>query len=327
MELIFAYQQWPYRETFRISRGDSVHSDLFVAWVRQDGVVGRGECGVLSQYGHTPDTLRLAFEAARDVIEREGTREAVSRRVRNSSVRNALDCALWDWECKSTGRSIWDLTGVARRAQVAVDLTISVNPLDKMCEDARRAAAAGYRLLKLKADAEDIVARVAAIREAVPAVQFVLDANESWSLDILAASSKDLAGLGVVLIEQPLHHSDDSDLEGFSGPIPICADESCCDLNDLPRLAGRYQAINIKLDKVGGLSPALELARAARKQGFKVMLGCGGASSLGAAPAYVVATLADFVDLDSPALLLEDRDHAMSYRDGQLEIFDRALWG
>jgi L-alanine-DL-glutamate epimerase-like enolase superfamily enzyme len=327
MDLIYAYQQWPYAETFRISRGDSVHSDLFVVWVRDGRFVGRGECGVLSQYGQTPRDLSEAFEAARGVLGEDPTRSGVAARVANTSVRNALDCALWDLECRRAAADIWTLVGIPPVPSVEVDLTISVNPIDKMCADAARASAAGYATLKLKDDGDGVVPRIAAIRRAAPDASFIVDANEAWDLDRLAEVSEPLARLGVVLIEQPLHHLRDDALATFRGPIPICADESCRDWSDLDVLAERYQSINIKLDKVGGLTPALELARKARERGLRIMLGCGGATSLGAAPAYVVATLADYVDLDSPALLLDDRAHAMRYAQGRLGVFDGRLWG
>jgi L-alanine-DL-glutamate epimerase-like enolase superfamily enzyme len=327
MELIYAHQQWPYRETFRISRGDSVCSDLFVAWVRDGERVGRGECGILTQYGHTSEVLAAGFEAARDLLRRNPRRDEIAAGVENPSVRNALDCALWDLECKQAGRTIWDLTGVPRPASIEVDLTISVNPVAKMCDDAATAVAAGYRVLKLKADGADVLARVSAIAERVSGATFIVDANEAWDIDMLQDLAAPLARLGVVLIEQPLHHQADEALEAYAGPIPICADESCRDRGDLDRLAARYQAINIKLDKVGGLTPALALARAAKARGLGLMLGCSGPTSLGAAPAYVVAALADHVDLDGPALLLEDREARMTYRDGRLHAFDTRLWG
>jgi L-alanine-DL-glutamate epimerase-like enolase superfamily enzyme len=298
-----------------------------VAWVRDGDLVGRGECGILSQYGHTPTMLAAAFEAARDLLHRNPSRDDVAAEVSNASVRNAIDCALWDLECKRAGRTIWDLTGIRRPESIEVDLTISVNPTAKMCDDAARAAAAGYRILKLKADKTDVHSRVSAIAERVAGAALIVDANEAWDIDTLQDLASPLAKLGVVLIEQPLHHQADQGLEAYAGPIPICADESCRDLDDLDRLCRLYQAINIKLDKVGGLTPALALARAAKARGLGIMLGCSGPTSLGAAPAYVVAALADYVDLDGPALLLEDRAAAMTYSGGRLNAFDERLWG
>jgi len=327
MELVYAYQEWPYRETFKISRGASVCSELFVAWLHDGDLVGRGECGILTQYGHTRDDLAAGFEAARDLLRGDPTRDDIARQVPNPSVRNALDCALWDLECKRASASIWDLTGIDRPASIEVDLTISVNPSAKMCDDAALAAAQGYRILKLKADRDDVLERVAAIAARVPGATFIVDANEAWDIRTLQEVAEPLARLGVVLIEQPLHHAADDVLAGYEGPVPICADESCRDLGDLDILAARYQAINIKLDKVGGLTPALDLARAAKARGLRLMLGCSGPTSLGAASAYLVAALADYVDLDGPALLLEDRQWNMTYRDGRLHVFDPRLWG
>jgi L-alanine-DL-glutamate epimerase-like enolase superfamily enzyme len=290
-------------------------------------LLGRGECGVLSQYGQRREDLAAGFEAAREVLGGNPTRDDLARAIPNSSVRNAIDCALWDLECKRSGRSIWDLTGVARPVSIEVDLTISVNPVAKMCDDAASAAAEGYRILKLKSDGTDVLGRVSAIAARVPGAAFIVDANEAWDITTLRALAEPLARLGVVLIEQPLHHAADEDLAGYFGPVPICADESCRDAGDLDRLAGRYQAVNIKLDKTGGLTPALILARAAKARGLGVMLGCSGPTSLGAAPAYVVAALADHVDLDGPAMLLEDREGKMIYRDGRLYAFESRLWG
>lgn len=327
MDLVYAYQEWPYRETFKISRGATATSDLFFVALRDGEFVGRGECGILPQYGHTPQLVRDEFERARPLVEAGIDRARLQDSGLNSSVRNALDAALWDLECRREGRSVWELADTPFVPSVEVDLTISVNPADKMAADARRAAAQGYRILKLKADAEAVLERVEAIARAVPGAQLIVDANEAWDLATLARLDGPLADLGVVLIEQPLHHERDAPLAGFRGRIPICADESCRDVGDLDVLQQRYAAINIKLDKVGGLTPGLQLARAARARGLKVMLGCSGPTSLGAAPAYLIATLSDFVDLDGPALLLDDRATAMRYADGRLHAFEPALWG
>ena len=326
MELIYAYQEWPYAEVFTISRGARVCSELFVVWLKDGDLCGRGECGLLPQYGQTKEAVAGAFEAARPLLRGRPTRAELASAVANSSARNALDCALWDLECKRSGSSIWSLTGVPQATSIEVDLTISLGPAEKMASDAVRAVRHGYRLLKLKANRDDVVAKVSAIAAAVPGMHFVVDANEAWNIEVLRAIDQTLAALGVVLIEQPLHHLADAALAGYRGPVPICADESCRDLAGLDELAERYQAINIKLDKVGGLTPALALARAAKVRGLGLMLGCNGPTSLGAAPAYVVATLADYVDLDGPALLLEDRASAMRYANGRLHAFEPALW-
>jgi L-alanine-DL-glutamate epimerase-like enolase superfamily enzyme len=327
MELLYAYQEWPYRETFRISRSSRANSSLFLAIVRDGEHVGRGECSYLEQYGHTRDDVLSGLERARDILADNPSREDLERLIPNSSVRNAVDCAMWDLECRRAGQSVWKRAGVERAESIEVDITISVNPIPKMCADARLAASQGYGVLKLKADKDQVVERVQAIAEAVPGVRFIVDANEAWDIGALERSADALHDLGVVLIEQPLHHQRDEALARYRGPIPVCADESCRGLEDLDQLAERYQAINIKLDKAGGLTPGLALARAAKARGLGLMIGCSGPTSLGVAPAYVIATMAEFVDLDGPALMLDDRAGAMRYSGGRLFCFGSDLWG
>lgn len=327
MQLIYAYQEWPYRETFRISRGATATSDLFFAAVRDGDLIGRGECGILPQYGHTQELVRAEFERARQLLETGIDRAGLQQVDLNPSVRNAIDAALWDLDCRRAGVDVWSLACVERPASLMVDLTISIATAEKMCADAKRAVGAGYGLLKLKADAESVLPRVEAIAQACPGVKLIVDANEAWDLQTLSQLDRPLADLGVVLIEQPLPHDGDQALSDYRGQVPLCADESCRDINDLPDLVDRYQAINIKLDKVGGLTPALDLARAAKARELKLMVGCSGPTSLGAAPAYVLGALADFLDLDGPALLLEDRPSPMRYVDGRLLAFEPALWG
>lgn len=327
MKLTFAYQEWLYAETFRISRGAKDISPLFLAVLRDGQGHGRGECGVLTQYGQTPADVRSAFEAVPPELPDGLSRADIPGLTPNRSVRNALDSALWDLECRRSHADIWTLTGVERPESLEVDLTISVNVAPRMVADALSAAARGYRILKLKADRHEVVDRVEAIAAAVPGARFVVDANEAWDMATLERVAPRLAELGVELIEQPLRHGEDAELEGYRGPIPVCADESCRDSDDLEVLRRRYQAINIKLDKVGGLTPGLVLARGAREAGLKIMVGCSGPTSLGAAPAYVVGALADYLDLDGPALLLDDRADAMTYSGGRLHCMTGSLWG
>ena len=327
LTLIHAFQEWPYAQTFRISRSASVTSDLLVVYVRDGDLVGRGECGLLPQYGQTRQDVEAAFEAARPLLAQGAGREDIAREVSNTSARNAMDCALWDLDCKRSGRDIWSLTGLARQESIEVDLTIGIAPTPKMRADALDAVRRGYGILKLKADKAEVLERVSAIAEACPRVRLIVDANEAWDIEALNRLAPDLSRLGVELIEQPLHHKADEPLRDYRGAIPLCADESCSSIEDLPRLSRLYQAINIKLDKVGGLTPGLALHQAAKARGLKVMLGCSGPTALGAAPAYVLGTLCDFVDLDGPALLLDDRAHPMRYENGRLLCFSPALWG
>ncbi|NCU10568.1 MAG: dipeptide epimerase [Sphingomonadaceae bacterium] len=327
MELLFAFQEWPYAETFRISRSAKTNSELFTVYIRDGNHVGRGECGLLPQYGQTREDVAAALADAADLLASGATRADIAAQVSNTSARNALDCALWDLECKRSGQDVWQGSGVPHKDRIEVDLTIGINPTPKMREDALAAFARGFRILKLKANQEEVLDRVKAIAAACPAAQLIVDANEAWDIDTLNRLAAPLAELGVALIEQPLHHLADEPLAFYTGTIPLCADESCSSLADLERLSRLYQAINIKLDKVGGLTPGLELQAAARARGMKIMLGCSGPTSLGAAPAYVLGTLCDFVDLDGPALLLDDRAHAMRYAEGHLHCFTAELWG
>lgn len=327
MHLEYAYQEWPYREVFRISRSAKANSALFLVILNDGQHIGRGECGILDQYGHTREDVEAGFLKAREMLANGASREDVLKAQDNSSVRNALDCAFWDLACKRAGKSIWEMTGVEKADSISCDLTISVNPIEKMCEDARAAWRQGYTLIKLKADKSQVVERVSAIAAAVEGASFIVDANEAWDIETLERVAPSLARLGVVLIEQPLHHLHDAPLAGYRGPIPLCADESCRTIDDLDVLAQRYQSINIKLDKVGGLTDGLALARGAKARGLGLMLGCNGPTSLGAAPAYVIATLSDYVDLDGPALMLDDRAGGMQYRGGRMFCFGAELWG
>lgn len=326
MQLRYAYQEWPYAQLFRISRSAREKSDLFLVHISDGDVLGRGECGILPAYGHTRQDVEQGFKAAIKVISEGPTREELPQLIANSSVRNAIDCAMWDLECKRSGKSVWELAGVEARDSLEVDITVGINTTEKMCADASHAVAAGYRILKIKASADQVLEKVAAIAAVAPGLRFIVDANEAWSMQQLEAIAEDLGKLGVVLIEQPLPHGADAAMEYYKGPVPVCADESCESLAQIDELESRYQSINIKLDKVGGLTAALELARAARARGMGLMLGCNGPTSLGIAPAYVVGTLADYCDLDGPALLHQDRANGMVYRGGHLHCFTSALW-
>jgi L-alanine-DL-glutamate epimerase-like enolase superfamily enzyme len=255
----------------------------------------------------TPELLNAAFPAG--------------------SARNAVDCALWDLVCKRSGQSIWDLTGIPRQPQQAIDFTIGIDDVDDMCASARSLATAGYRELKVKVDARRILETVGAIAQAAPGVALIVDANEAWTLDQLKDVAPALQRLGAVMIEQPLHRDIDHQLEGYKSPVPLYADESCATSADLPRLRQRYDGFNIKLDKCGGLTEALKMVRTGRELGMGVMIGCAGATSLGLAPAYVVGTLCDYRDLDSAGLHFDDRSAGMVYAQGSIHCFTPQLWG
>ena len=315
------------RKVFRISREAQDSSPVHLVHI-SDGVhVGRGECGELHHYGESRQSISMALDAMGLQLNDHATPELLNAAFPAGSARNAVDCALWDLACKREGRSIWELTGVAHQGELDIDFTIGIDDVPSMCRSAVELAASGYRELKIKVHAESVLQTLDAIAQAAPGVRLLVDANEAWSLEQLKALVGPLSDLGVAMIEQPLHRRDDHQLEGFDSPIPLYADESCATSADLERLGRRYDGINIKLDKCGGLTEALKMVRGARAGGMNVMIGCAGATSLGLAPAYVIGTLCNFRDLDSAGLHFDDRSSGMVYARGQIGCFTPTLWG
>jgi L-alanine-DL-glutamate epimerase-like enolase superfamily enzyme len=327
LKMMFAYQEWPYRQTFEFARETREFAPLFLVQISDGTHIGRGECGLQSLKNETRDGIVAQLQEVKNRISDIASRQELNRVVPPCSARNAVDAALWDLECKRAEESIWQRTGIRRPEKIEVDITIGINPTQKMCADAQVAVSKGYRLLKIKSDAKDILDRIGAISAVAPGARFIVDANEAWSMEQLRTLAPALKSLNVILIEQPLHHEKDAPLIGYDCPIPLCADESCATRDGLSGLAKRYDAVNIKLDKSGGLTEALQLARDARDLGMGLMMGCNGATSLGNAPAYVVGSLCDWRDIDSQELLFEDRAGGMVTRNGELFAFDRALWG
>ena len=315
------------RKVFRISREAQECSPVHVVHI-SDGVhVGRGECGELRHYGESRESIAAALDTMGRQLNDYATPELINGAFAAGSARNAVDCALWDLSCKQQGRSIWELTGVAMQGALDIDFTIGIDDVPAMCRSAEQLAAFGYKELKIKVHADSVLPTLSAVAQAAPSARLLVDANEAWSLEQLKALVGPLSELGVAMIEQPLHRRDDHQLEGFDSPIPLYADESCATSADLEQLARRYDGINIKLDKCGGLTEALKMVRGARAAGMGVMIGCAGATSLGLAPAYVVGTLCNFRDLDSAGLHFDDRSAGMSYTRGQIGCFTSPLWG
>ena len=317
-------ERFAVRDAFTISRGAKTFVDVVVCTL-SDGVHhGRGEGTPIYYHGETAQDCAQAIQA---IAAQPGAfdRERLRQLMPPGAARNALDCALWDLEARQQGKPVWQLAGLAAPAPVRTAYTISLDTPDVMAQAAARARARGFTLLKCKLTGEGDLARIAAVREGAPDAQLIVDANESWAgLDLMAQASA-LAAHGVSLIEQPLPAGADAPLAALTSlPIPLCADESCQSLADLDRLGG-YQAINIKLDKAGGLTEALAMAREAKARGMKIMVGCMLASSLGIAPAFLLAQFADWVDLDGALLLAHDRDGALPVSDGSLE--PGTLWG
>ncbi|HWJ69350.1 MAG TPA: N-acetyl-D-Glu racemase DgcA [Sphingobium sp.] len=316
-------ERFPVAGAFTISRGAKTFVDVVVCTVTDGVLTGRGEGTPIYYHG---ETAQDCAEAIRQVARSPEAydRERLRAIMPPGAARNAFDCALWDLEARRAGRPVWDLAGLAAPQPLRTAYTISLDDPASMAAAAEQARGQGFSLLKCKLTGEGDEARIAAVRAAAPDATLIVDANESWTATELAARAGALAALGVALIEQPLPARHDSALAKAALPVTICADESCQDLADLDGLAG-YQAINIKLDKAGGLTEALAMARAAKSRGLRIMVGCMLGSSLGIAPAFLLGQLADWVDLDGALLLARDRDEALIARDGALHW--APLWG
>ncbi|MFO1121629.1 MAG: N-acetyl-D-Glu racemase DgcA [Hyphomicrobiales bacterium] len=325
MRLTVATESWPIAGSFTISRGSKTQADVVTVTLEDAGHVGRGECVPYPRYDETVPGVIAALEAARASIESGITRRDVQRLVAPHAARNALDCALWDLEAKRSGTPAWRLAGLTEPQPLVTAYTLSLDTPEAMGEAAARAA---HRpLLKLKLGREGDIERLRLIRAAALTSRLIIDANEGWTPDNLAEMLEACADAGVELVEQPLPAGRDEALRHATRPVPICADESAHDRAGLSALAGKYDAINIKLDKTGGLTEALELARAAQAGGFGIMVGCMLATSLAMAPAMLVAQFASVVDLDGPLLLKRDREPGIRFDGSVMSPAPRALWG
>lgn len=310
-------ESWPIAGTFTIARGSKTAADVVVVKLQQNGFTGWGECVPYARYNETVPQVLAALNAI-DINSFDIT-------TLPHAARNALDCALWDLRCKETNISAFETAGLPTPKALTTAYTLSLDTPEAMAAAAK--AATGRDLLKLKLGREGDEQRLAAIRAAIPHARLIVDANEGWGPAILPAMLAACERYGVELVEQPLPAADDEALRGLKRNTIICADESAHGLESLNSLKGKYDAVNIKLDKTGGLTPALAMAEAARAEGFKVMVGCMLATSLAMAPAFVVAQRADYVDLDGPLLLAKDRKHAITYDGSSMLPPPRALWG
>ena len=329
MRLRSSSETWPVAGVFRIARGAVTSVDVVVAELEDDGLVGRGEGCPESRYREGVAGSLGQLEAVRGRVEAGIGRGELQSLLPPGAARNALDCALWDLEAKRSDQPAWRIAGLGGMEELVTAYTISLDRPEAMGE---RARSAGERpLLKIKLGGEGgapaDTARVAAVRDAAPAARLIVDANEAWSLEQLRELAPRLAELGVELIEQPLPASADAALEGFRSAVPLAADESCRDRTSLPAVMGRYQFVNIKLDKTGGLTEALALAEAAAAQGLRLMVGCMLGTSLAMAPAALVGQRCEFVDLDGPLLLASDRVPCIRYDRGVMLPAPRELWG
>ncbi|MFG1346584.1 N-acetyl-D-Glu racemase DgcA [Xanthobacter autotrophicus DSM 431] len=323
--LSLCVERFPIAGTFTIARGSKTEAVVVEARLTADGITGRGECVPYARYGETVESVTADIEALRADIAAGLTREALQHRLPAGAARNALDCAFWDLEAKRGGLRAAELAGLAPLKPLVTAYTLSLDTPEAM---ARAAAAAAARpLLKLKLGAPGDSRRLAAIRAAAPDARLIVDANEGWA----PADLQDLMDMcfatGVELIEQPLPAGKDDVLARIERRVPVCADESVHDRAGLAALADRYDAVNIKLDKAGGLTEALALADAAQGLGFSLMVGCMLASSLAMAPAMLVAQRAQVVDLDGPLLLARDRVPGLTYEGALVYPPEADLWG
>jgi L-alanine-DL-glutamate epimerase-like enolase superfamily enzyme len=323
--LAVSRESWPIRGTFTISRGGKSTAEVVVATITEGEFAGRGECVPYPRYGETVDGVVAGIEAVAGDIAAGLEREALSAALPAGAARNALDCALWDLAAKRRGVPAWRLAGLAAPEPRLTAYTIGLDTAARMAAAAR--ANADRPLLKLKLGGEGDPARVAAVRDSVPAARLIVDANEAWTPAMLGDYLPALADLGVELVEQPLPAGADAALAGIERPLPVCADESCHDTASLAGLAGRYDMVNVKLDKAGGLSEALRLVQAAHERGFGLMVGCMVGTSLAIAPAVLLAREAAVVDLDGPLLLAHDRLHGLSFEGGRVHPPTADLWG
>ncbi len=319
------HQSWPIAGAFTIARGSKTSADVVVVTLSRNGFTGHGECVPYARYDESVPQVLQALEAARPAIEALPSRNAIASLPLPHAARNALDCALWDLQCKEQDMPAWAMAGLSKPHALTTAFTLSLDTPEAMAAAAK--AATGRTLLKLKLGKTGDADRLAAIRAAVPGARLIADANEGWLPDILPAMLAACEKYGVELVEQPLPADNDEILRGLPRSIIICADESAHGVDSLKALTGKYDAVNIKLDKTGGLTPALKMAEAAKANGFKIMVGCMLGTSLSMAPAFLVAQQADYVDLDGPLLLAKDRSSAITYNGSSMQPPPRALWG
>lgn len=317
-------QSWPLKKPFRIARGTSTEVCTVVVTVRNGQHAGRGEAVPIKRYHQSVASVLDQIDSLK--ASTEFNRKDLQELLPPGPARNAVDCALWDLESKASGRRAWELAGIRVEETVRTTITLSLDTPMVMAAAAK--ANPGTQLLKLKLGGDDLdLSRIQAVREAAPEASLLIDANESWSSAHYRRIVPTLGGFGVELLEQPFPADADEVLETLDHPIPVCADESCHTRADLSRLTKRYEMLNIKLDKTGGLTEALLLAKRAREAGFKLLVGCMVCTSLGIAPARLLASLTDFADLDGPLLLTADRDEGLPYANSRIGIPSRRLWG
>jgi L-Ala-D/L-Glu epimerase / N-acetyl-D-glutamate racemase len=324
-KLVARIEQWPIAGSFTISRGAKTEAVTVVAEISRGGHTGRGECVPYARYGETPEATLAALLSMREPLRRGLDRQALQAAMPAGAARNALDCAMLDLEAKASGVRVWNLLGRPAPRACTTAYTISLGSPEVMA--AATAKAAHRPLLKIKLGGDGDGDRIAAVRKSAPESELIVDANEAWSPANLEQNLAECAELGVTLVEQPLPAGQDEALARIRRPLAVCADESVHDRKSLDGLRERYDAVNIKLDKTGGLTEALAMTDAAQALGFEVMIGCMVATSLSMAPAMLLAQQARFLDLDGPLLLARDREGGLRYDGSMVYPPDAALWG
>jgi L-Ala-D/L-Glu epimerase len=318
-------ERWPIAGSFTISRGAKTEAVVVVAELSDGSHHGRGECVPYARYGETVEQVAAAIAAMADPIANGLDRERLQTAMAAGAARNALDCAFWDLAARQSGRRVHELVGLAPPHAVTTAYTISLASPEAMAQAAAKAA--DRALLKVKLGGAQDPARIDAVRRAAPRAELIVDANEAWTPDDLARNLAACAQAGVTLVEQPLPADRDDALKQIARPLPICADESVHASASLSALVGKYDAVNIKLDKTGGLTEALVMAGEAEQLGFTLMIGCMVATSLAMAPAMLVAQRARVVDLDGALLLARDRPDGLVYDGSRIHPSTPALWG
>jgi len=325
MKISAHLEDWELTQPFRIAGGEWLTSPGLVVQLSEDSFVGRGEAQGVFYLDETAQSIFEQLEAVIPEIRKGITREELQHLLPAGGARNAVDCAMWDLECKKSGKTIWQLTGIDPKPVTTV-FTIGLEETPEAMA-AKAAAAADAPILKIKLDGNQPYEKLAAIRAARPDAALVVDANQGWDFELLKEVIPKCASLDLGMIEQPLPRGGDEMLEGFDSPVTLAADESCLDTSELETAARRYSMINIKLDKTGGLTEALKLAYAAKEKGCKLMVGNMVGTSLSMAPSFVVAQLCDFVDIDGPLLLKYDHPMGLQYNKGIVDVFSSSFWG
>lgn len=322
-EVILSTEAWQSKAPFKITGYTFTQVPVLHVKILQNGATGRGEAAGIYYLNETADSMLAQAETVKAAVQQGASREQLRELLPAGGARNAIDCALWDLEAKLSGKRVWELAGVELGDITTVN-TIGMDTPENMAETAK---SLDTPIIKIKLDGEQSLERVTAIRNARPNAQLVVDVNQGWTFEQLVDLAPKLKDLGVAMIEQPLPRGGDEALEGYHSPIPLCADESCLNTSEFEQASRRYQMINIKLDKTGGLTEGLDLARMAREKGLGVMVGNMMGTSLAMAPGFVVAQLCRFVDLDGPLFLKQDRENPMTYTGGRVSAPNPALWG